>query len=76
MKKWIFWLGIAISIVLMYFSLRKLNILEAWDVIKSAKVLVDPSWNCSLFPGGLGSCLALALSAEPIKKDQYGKHVS
>ncbi len=26
-----------ISVVLMYFSLRKLNILEAWDVIKSAR---------------------------------------
>jgi uncharacterized protein (TIRG00374 family) len=37
MKKWIFWLGIAISIVLMYFSLRKLNILAAWEVVKTAR---------------------------------------
>lgn len=37
MKKWIFWLGILISVVLMYFALRKLNILEAWEVIKSAQ---------------------------------------
>lgn len=37
MKKWIFWLGIIISIVLMYFSLRNLNILQAWEVVKSAK---------------------------------------
>ncbi len=37
MKKWLFWLGILISIVLMYFALRKLNILEAWEVIKTAR---------------------------------------
>jgi len=30
-------LGILISIVLMYFALRKLNILEAWEVVKSAQ---------------------------------------
>jgi len=39
MKKWIFWLGILVSIVLMYFSLRKLNFLEAWETIKTADYL-------------------------------------
>ncbi len=39
MKKWMFWLGIVISIVLMYFSLRKLNLVEAWQTVKNAKYL-------------------------------------
>ncbi len=30
-------MGILISVVLMYFALRKLNILEAWEVVKSAQ---------------------------------------
>jgi glycosyltransferase 2 family protein len=37
MKKWIFWLGILISAVLVYFAFRKLNPGDAWDVIKTAK---------------------------------------
>jgi glycosyltransferase 2 family protein len=37
MKKWLFWLGIAISAVLVYFAFRKLNPGEAWGVIKTAK---------------------------------------
>lgn len=37
MKKWIFWLGMLISAILVYFAFRKLNPGEAWDVIKTAK---------------------------------------
>lgn len=37
MKKWLFWLGILISVVLMYFSLRHLQLGEAWDAIKTAE---------------------------------------
>lgn len=39
MKKIIFWLGILISIVLMYFALRKLDFVEAWNVVKQAQYL-------------------------------------
>jgi uncharacterized protein (TIRG00374 family) len=39
MKKWIFWLGMLISVVLLYFSLRKLNVMDAWETVKTAKYL-------------------------------------
>lgn len=39
MKKWIFWLGMLISVALMYFSLRKLNLLEAWHTLENAHYL-------------------------------------
>jgi glycosyltransferase 2 family protein len=39
MKKWMFWLGILISAVLLYFSMRKLNLAEAWEALKTAKYL-------------------------------------
>jgi uncharacterized protein (TIRG00374 family) len=39
MKKFLFWLGILISFVLMYFALRKLNFVEAWTVVKQAQYL-------------------------------------
>jgi glycosyltransferase 2 family protein len=39
MKKWIFWLGMVISAVLLYFSLQKLNFAEAWQALKTAKYL-------------------------------------
>lgn len=37
MKKWLFWLGIAVSLLLMYFSLRKLDLPEAWQTVKAAR---------------------------------------
>ncbi len=76
MKKWIFWLGIAISIVLMYFSLRKLNIFEAWDIIKIGELLVDPARSGCLFHGGLGPGLALALFVSTLEENQHEEHVS
>lgn len=36
MKKWQFWIGIAISIVFLYFALNKLNLGEFWSAIKTA----------------------------------------
>ncbi|HCS40968.1 MAG: lysylphosphatidylglycerol synthase transmembrane domain-containing protein [Anaerolineaceae bacterium] len=36
MKKWQFWLGIAISAVFLYFALRGLNLGDFWSAIKSA----------------------------------------
>jgi glycosyltransferase 2 family protein len=39
MKKWIFWLGILISAVLLYFSMRGLKLAEAWEALKTAKYL-------------------------------------
>jgi glycosyltransferase 2 family protein len=39
MKKWMFWLGILISAVLLYFSMRGLKFAEAWEALKTAKYL-------------------------------------
>lgn len=36
MKKWQFWIGIAISIVFLYFAVNKLNLGEFWSAIKTA----------------------------------------
>ncbi len=36
MKRWQFWLGLAISIVFMYFALNKLKLDEFWLAVKSA----------------------------------------
>jgi hypothetical protein len=36
MKRWQFWLGLAISIVFMYFALNKLKLDEFWQAVKSA----------------------------------------
>jgi glycosyltransferase 2 family protein len=37
MKNWKFWLGVLISAVLLYFSLRELKFAEFWEVIKNAQ---------------------------------------
>lgn len=37
MKKWMFWLGIFISAVLLYFSMRNLDLAKAWEALKTAK---------------------------------------
>lgn len=37
MKRWQFWLGIAISIVFLYLALRGLHLGDVWDQIKAAK---------------------------------------
>lgn len=37
MKKWMFWLGILISAVLLYFSMRNLDLAKAWEALKTAK---------------------------------------
>ena len=39
MKRWIFWVGILISAVLLYFSLGKLQLNNVWDIIKTADFL-------------------------------------
>src|SRR5512138_2759194 len=39
MKNWKFWLGILISVVLLYTSLRGLKIAETWEVLKTAQYL-------------------------------------
>ena len=39
MKKWMFWLGILISVVLLYFSMRGLKLAEAWEALKTARYL-------------------------------------
>jgi glycosyltransferase 2 family protein len=36
MKRWKFWLGLAISVVFMYFALRNLKLDEFWQAMKSA----------------------------------------
>lgn len=44
MKRWLFWLGMVISIVLFYFALRNQNLSIVWEVVKKA----DYIW---LLPG-------------------------
>lgn len=44
MKRWIFWLGVVISLLLLYFSFRNQNFTEVWEVVKKA----DYIW---LIPG-------------------------
>jgi uncharacterized protein (TIRG00374 family) len=39
LKKWQFWVGILISVVFLYLSLRGLHLGEAWDALKSAHFL-------------------------------------
>jgi len=36
MKRWIFWLGVVISLVLLYFALRNQNFNAVWEVVKTA----------------------------------------
>jgi uncharacterized protein (TIRG00374 family) len=44
MKRWIFWLGVVISLVLLYFAFRNQNFSAVWEVVKEA----DYIW---LLPG-------------------------
>jgi glycosyltransferase 2 family protein len=44
MKRWIFWLGVIISLVLLYFAFRNQNFEDVWEIIKTA----DYIW---LIPG-------------------------
>ena len=39
MKRWQFWVGVAISAVLLYFALRGLRLAEVWDVVKEANLI-------------------------------------
>jgi uncharacterized protein (TIRG00374 family) len=39
MKRWIVWLGVAISLVLLYFAFRNQNFSEVWEVVKKAKYI-------------------------------------
>jgi glycosyltransferase 2 family protein len=39
MKRWLFWIGIIISAVLLYFSLGKLQLSDVWETIKTARFL-------------------------------------
>ncbi len=39
MKRWQFWVGVAISAVLLYFALRGLRLAEFWEAVKSARYL-------------------------------------
>ncbi len=39
MKRWQLWVGIAISIILLYFALRKQNISQIWEVLQTAHYL-------------------------------------
>jgi hypothetical protein len=39
MKRWIFWIGVLISAVLLYFSLGKLQLKDVWQTVKTAQFL-------------------------------------
>lgn len=39
MKRWQFWLGLAISILFMYFALKNLHLADVWTTIKQAKFI-------------------------------------
>jgi uncharacterized protein (TIRG00374 family) len=39
MKRWIFWIGILISAVLLYFALRTLNLTDVWHTMQTAQYL-------------------------------------
>jgi len=39
MKRWQFWLGLVISILFLYFSLRNLHLADVWTTIKQAKFI-------------------------------------
>lgn len=39
MKKWIFWVGMIISAVLLYFALSKLQLTDVWGTVKTAHYL-------------------------------------
>ena len=39
MKRWIFWVGILISAVLLYFAIRPLHLPDVWQSVKTAKFL-------------------------------------
>ncbi len=39
MKRWLFWLGILISIVFLYLSLSKLQLNEVWATLRTARLL-------------------------------------
>ena len=54
MRRWIFWLGVLISVVLLYFSLRGLELAAVWESIKQANFL----W---LIPGIVAYFIAVAV---------------
>ncbi|MCL4506501.1 MAG: flippase-like domain-containing protein [Chloroflexi bacterium] len=54
MRRWIFWLGLLISVVLLYFSLRGLELEAVWESIKQANFL----W---LIPGIAAYFIAVAV---------------
>jgi uncharacterized protein (TIRG00374 family) len=39
MKRWIFWIGILISAVLIYFALHKMNLSDVWHTLQTAQYL-------------------------------------
>lgn len=39
MKRWIFWLGVVISLVLLYFAFRNQNFSLVWEVVKEAEYI-------------------------------------
>jgi uncharacterized protein (TIRG00374 family) len=39
MRRWQFWIGVLISVVLLYFALRGLRLGEVWDVVKEAHLI-------------------------------------
>jgi glycosyltransferase 2 family protein len=39
MKRWLFWIGILISAVLLYFPLRQMNLTDVWHTLQTARYL-------------------------------------
>jgi uncharacterized protein (TIRG00374 family) len=72
MRRWIFWLGIAISIILLFFSLRGLELKAVWQSVRAANFW----W---LIPGIVAYFIAVAVRTwrwsyllRPIKHVPFG----
>ena len=65
MKRWQFWVGVAISLVFLYFVVRNINFGDFVSVLRHANYWWLIPGVAVYFVGVLGAGLALALSAEP-----------
>ena len=71
MKRWKFWLGLAISIAFMYFALKNLELDKFWQAMKTANYWWILPGIAVYFIGCVGAFLALALPAGSGQEDPH-----
>ena len=65
MRSWKFWIGVLISVVFLWVALRGLSLAELLSVVGAR--------GRGLFPGGVGTVLAVALLVKSCEVDFYAQ---